>query len=313
MILTITLNTSIDKAYRLASPLVEGTVMRVAECIDNAGGKGLNVSRSVLTCGEKVLATGFAGGNNGRLLCELLDRDGVPHDFVTVENETRCCINILEPSGRSTEFLEPGREVGEDALAELEDRVAALLPEADAVTISGSIPRGLPVGAYAQLITLVKAQGVPCILDTSGDALMASLDALPTVIKPNADEIAQILGERAGSLDELARAARTMHERGIENVVVSLGGSGALMACSEGVFRGTAPQIEVVNPVGAGDTMVGALAVGMKRQLDAPERLRFAMACATANCMSASTGHFELEIAEGLLAQTVVEPMAPVA
>ncbi len=313
MILTITLNTSIDKAYRLASPLVEGTVMRVAECIDNAGGKGLNVSRSVLTCGEKVLATGFAGGNNGRLLCELLDRDGVPHDFVTVENETRCCINILEPSGRSTEFLEPGREVGEDALAELEDRVAALLPEADAVTISGSIPRGLPVGAYAQLITLVKAQGVPCILDTSGDALMASLDALPTVIKPNADEIAQILGERAGSLDELARAARTLHERGIENVVVSLGGSGALMACSEGVFRGTAPQIEVVNPVGAGDTMVGALAVGMKRQLDAPERLRFAMACATANCMSASTGHFELEIAEGLLAQTVVEPMAPVA
>ena len=109
MILTVTLNTSIDKAYRISSTLERGTVMRVAECIDNAGGKGLNASRSVATCGEKVLSTGFVGGNNGRLLCELLDRDKIPHDFVKVATETRCCVNVLEPDGLSTEFLEPGR------------------------------------------------------------------------------------------------------------------------------------------------------------------------------------------------------------
>lgn len=310
MILTITLNTSIDKAYRLASPLVDGTVMRVEECIDNAGGKGLNVSRSVLTCGEEVLATGFAGGNNGRLLCELLDRDGVPHDFVTVESETRCCINVLEPSGRSTEFLEPGREVGEESLAELEKRVSALLSSADVVTISGSIPKGLSTNAYTRLISLVKSQGKPCILDTSGNTLMASIGSLPTAIKPNADEIAQILGREVGSIDELAHAARELHGRGIEKVIVSLGGDGAIMACAEGIFRGIAPKIEVVNPVGAGDTMVGALAVGMKRRLEAPEQLRYAMACASANCLSASTGHFEMEVAERLLEQTVVERIA---
>ncbi len=313
MILTITLNTSIDKAYRLASPLVDGTVMRVEECIDNAGGKGLNVSRSVLICGEEVLATGFAGGNNGRLLCELLDRDGVPHDFVTVESETRCCINVLEPSGRSTELLEPGRKVDEGALLALEDRIASRLSSADVVTISGSIPKGLPVSAYARLVELAKSHDKPCILDTSGDALTASIGSLPTVIKPNADEIAQILGREASSPDELAHAARTLHDRGIENVVVSLGSRGALMACDEGVFRGIAPKIEVVNPVGAGDTMVGALAVGMRRHLEAPERLRFAMACATANCLSAATGRFEMEVAEGLLEQTIVEPMPPLA
>lgn len=310
MILTITLNTSIDKAYRLAAPLVDGTVMRVEECIDNAGGKGLNVSRSIMTCGEEVVATGFAGGNNGRLLRELLDRDGVPHDFVSVANETRCCINVLEPSGRSTEFLEPGRTVGLESLAQLEQKISSLLPAADVVTISGSIPEGLPTDTYSRLISLVKSHDKPCILDTSGSALMASIDSLPTAIKPNADEIAQILGKEAGPIEELADAARELRDRGIGKVIVSLGGDGSLMACAEGVFRGTAPKIEVVNPVGAGDTMVGALAVGMKRGLAAPELLRYAMACASANCLSASTGHFEMEVAERLLEQTVVERMA---
>ena len=111
MISTVTLNTSIDKAYQLACPLVDGTVMRVQTCIDNAGGKGLNAARAVATCGEKIVATGFVGGNNGRLLCELLDADGIEHDFVHVAAETRCCVNVLEPNGRSTEFLEPGRAV----------------------------------------------------------------------------------------------------------------------------------------------------------------------------------------------------------
>lgn len=309
MILTITLNTSIDKAYRIATPLVGGTVMRVEECIDNAGGKGLNVSRSVMTCGEEVLSTGFAGGNNGRLLRELLDRDGVPHDFVSVPSETRCCINILEPGGRSTEFLEPGRAVGAKSLAQLEQKVSSLLPAADIVTISGSIPPGLPANAYARLISLVKAQGRPCILDTSGATLIAALEALPTAIKPNGDEIAQILGKTADSPEELADAARELHSRGIEKVIISLGGDGAIMTCAEGTFRGIAPRIGVVNPVGAGDTMVGALAVGMKRGLGAPEQLRYAMACASANCLSASTGHFEMEVAERLLGQTAVERM----
>lgn len=310
MILTITLNTSIDKAYRLATPLVAGTVMRVAECIDNAGGKGLNVSRAVMTCGEEVLATGFAGGNNGRLLRELLDHDGVPHDFVSVESETRCCVNVLEPSGRSTEFLEAGRPVGEDALDELEGRLEGLLGAADVITISGSIPAGLPEDTYPRLISLARSHGRPCILDTSGTTLVAALDAHPTVIKPNTDEVAQAMGKEVTTADEAVGAALGLRERGIETVIVSLGSGGAIMACEEGTFRGMAPKIEIVNPVGAGDTMVGALAVAISRGLAAPERLRYAMACASANCLSASTGHFEMADALRLLGQTVVERMA---
>lgn len=309
MILTVTLNTSIDKAYRISSELVKGTVMRVTECIDNAGGKGLNASRAVATCEEDVLATGFVGGNNGRLLCELLDKDGIPHDFVSVATETRCCINVLEPDGNSTEFLEPGRAVSEAELQAFEEKLFELAHKADVVTMSGSIPAGLEQDTYARLVSKIKELGKPCILDTSGAVLERSLEAAPTMVKPNTDEIAQILGRPVSGIEEVAQAAAELHAKGIAQVVVSLGGDGALMACDSGIWRGRAPKIEVVNPVGAGDTMVGAFAAAMSKGMEAPEQLRFAMACATANCLSASTGHFDLAVAQELLEQTVVEKL----
>lgn len=311
MICTVTLNTSIDKAYQLACPLVDGTVMRVATCIDNAGGKGLNASRAIATCGEKIIATGFVGGNNGRLLCELLDADGIEHDFVSVRSETRCCVNVLEPDGRSTEFLEPGRPVTAEDVAAVEEKVAALAKQADVVTINGSVPSGAGDDIYRRLVALVRAAGTPVILDTSGALLVNSLESQPTMIKPNTDEIAAILGKKPESLDEIVDAARRVREtHGIEKVVVSLGGDGSVMACEEGVFRGRAPKIEVVNPVGSGDTMVGAFAVAMARGMSAPEQLAYAMSCASANCLTASTGHFDMAVAEELLSGTSVEKVA---
>ncbi len=311
MIATVTLNTSIDKAYQLACPLVDGTVMRVENCIDNAGGKGLNAARAVATCGERVVATGFAGGNNGRLLCELLDADGIEHDFVHIKSETRCCVNVLEPDGRSTEFLEPGRPVSGEEVAAVRAKVAEIAADADVVTFNGSVPAGAGANIYRELVGAVRAAGKPAILDTSGTLLVNSLEARPTMIKPNTDEIQAILGRKPESLDEIIAAAREVHEKcGIERVVVSLGGDGAVMACAEGVFRGRAPKIEVVNPVGSGDTMVGAFAVAMARGMALEDQLAYAMSCASANCLSASTGHFDMEVAEGLRAGTSVERVA---
>ncbi len=310
MIATVTLNASIDKAYQLACPLVDGTVMRVATCIDNAGGKGMNAARAVATCGEDVLATGFVGGNNGNLLCELLDADGIAHDFVNVTAETRCCVNVLDPNGVSTEFLEPGRPVSEQDMAAMTAKIAEVAQRADVVTFNGSAPAGVEKDVYVDLIARVREAGKPCILDTSGELLMRGIEALPTMVKPNTDEIGQILGRSVSSLDEVIAAARELHERGIAQVVVSLGGDGAVMACDEGVFRGLAPKIDVVNPVGAGDTMVGAFACAMSRGLGCAGQLAYAMSCASANCMSASTGHFDMDVARGLLAGTTVEKVA---
>ena len=307
MITTVTLNTSIDKAYSISSPLEVGTVMRVSSCIDNAGGKGLNASRAIATAGEQVLATGFVGGNNGRLLCELLERDGIPEDFVHVEAETRCCVNVLEPSGRSTEFLEPGRPVSEDEVKEVVERVARLAERSSIVTFCGSTPAGMPDDIYVRLIDVVHQSGARAILDTSGRLLERGIVAKPDLVKPNSDEIGALLGRKVENPDEVADAAVQLHERGVAQVVVSLGSKGALMACDEGVFLGTPPHIEVVNPVGSGDTMVGTFAVAMARGMGPADQLRFAMACATANCLSASTGHFELSVAEKLAPEVLVE------
>ena len=311
MISTVTLNASIDKAYQLACPLVDGTVMRVETCIDNAGGKGLNAARAVATCGEQVIATGFVGGNNGRLLCELLDADGIEHDFVHVESETRCCVNVLEPNGRSTEFLEPGRPVGSEEVARMCEKIAEIAERADVVTFNGSVPAGAGMNIYRELVSVVRAAGRPAILDTSGTLLVNSLEARPTMIKPNTDEIQAILGRKPESIDEIVAAAREVHEKcGIERVVVSLGGDGSVMACEEGVFRGRAPKIDVVNPVGSGDTMVGAFAVAIARGMSVEEQLAYAMSCASANCLSASTGHFDMEVANELRSRTSVERVA---
>ena len=311
MISTVTLNTSIDKAYQLGRPLVDGTVMRVETCIDNAGGKGLNAARAVATCGEQVLATGFVGGNNGRLLCELLDADGIEHDFVHIESETRCCVNVLEPDGRSTEFLEPGRPVGSEEVARMREKVTEIAARADVVTFNGSVPAGAGMDIYRELVSVVRAAGKPAILDTSGTLLVNSLEARPTMIKPNTDEIQAILGRKPESIDEIIDAAREVHEKcGIEKVVVSLGGEGSVMACDQGVFRGRAPKIDVVNPVGSGDTMVGAFAVAIARGMSVEEQLAYAMSCASANCLSASTGHFDMAVADELRASTSVERVA---
>ena len=311
MISTVTLNTSIDKAYQLGCPLVDGTVMRVETCIDNAGGKGLNAARAVATCGEQVLATGFVGGNNGRLLCELLDADGIEHDFVHIESETRCCVNVLEPNGRSTEFLEPGRPVGSEEVARMLEKVTEIAARADVVTFNGSVPAGAGMDIYRELVSVVRAAGKPAILDTSGTLLVNSLEARPTMIKPNTDEIQAILGRKPESIDEIIAAAREVHEKcGIEKVVVSLGGEGSVMACDQGVFRGRAPKIDVVNPVGSGDTMVGAFAVAIARGMSVEEQLAYAMSCASANCLSASTGHFDMAVADELRASTSVERVA---
>ena len=311
MIATVTLNTSIDKAYQLSCPLETGSVMRVATCIDNAGGKGLNAARAVATCGEKIVATGFVGGNNGRLLCELLDADGIEHDFVHASSETRCCVNVLEPDGRSTEFLEPGRPVSPEEVAAMREKVADIAARADVVTFNGSAPAGAGDDIYRELVAIVREAGKPAILDTSGALLVNSLDARPTMVKPNTDEICAILGRKPESIDEIVAAAREVHEsRGIEKVVVSLGGDGSVMACDEGVFRGRAPRIEVVNPVGSGDTMVGAFAVAMARGMAVEEQLAYAMSCASANCLSASTGHFDMAVAEELRSGTTVERVA---
>ncbi len=310
MITTVTMNAALDKAYFMKEQIVNGTVMRPDSCRTSAGGKGLNVARAAALCGAKVQATGLTGGFNGQQLEALLDADGIPHQFVHVEGETRCCINILDPKYGSTEYLEPGCEVS----TEEEQRFMRMFPniihDSDVVTISGSIPGGMKKDIYGRMITKAKSMGKAVILDTSGATLKQGIRSCPDVVKPNLDEIEQLFDIKIHGMQDVIRYAKGIRDMGIPYVVISLGKDGALLVCREGIFRGRPPEVEVVNTVGCGDSMVGAFAVALERKYDATQFLRFAVAVASANAMSPHTGDFDPGVVENLLERTTVEQTA---
>ena len=307
MILTVTLNASVDKAYHMTEGIQDGSVMRVASCRNSAGGKGLNVARIVRLCGAKVAATGFTGGHNGAYLEELLTADGIPHRFAHVAGETRCCLNILDPVFSSTEYLEPGCTIARDEEANFLTKLFPdVLTGCDVVTLSGSIPQGLAPDIYARMTAIARKAGKKVILDTSGEPLKAGIEALPTMIKPNADEMEMLTGRPVKNRDDLIAQAGALHDKGIPTVVISMGGDGALMVCEDGVFTGRPPKIDVVNTVGCGDSMVGAFAVAMERGLAPEEQLRYAVAVSAANALSPATGSFKQQDFEGIFSEVVV-------
>lgn len=298
MITTVTLNVSLDKAYRINTVVESGKVIRVSSCNNTAGGKGLNVSRVVDICGEKVLATGFVGGNIGNLVEELLEKDNIDNKFVHVKSETRNCINILDENNISTEFLESGEMIYDNEVEKFISEFDKIIDLSDVITISGSIPKGVPIDIYSTLIKMIKEKGKKVILDTSNQPLKEGIKALPTMIKPNSEEIEMLLGLSISNKTELLESAVNLHKKGIELVVVSLGKDGALLVCDEGIYHGKPPKLEVVNTVGCGDSMVAAFAVGLSRGYSYKECLKYAISISAANAMSLSTGSFEKEMAE---------------
>lgn len=306
MITTVTLNASIDKAYHMNEKIENGTVMRVAECRNSAGGKGLNVARVIRLCGSNVQATGLVGGYNGKYLEALLDKDQIAHRFGHVDGETRSCINILDPVYKSTEYLEPGFTVKKEDLDQYLAEFPDIIKDSDVVTISGSAPSGVSKDIYKKLVELVKAQGKAVLLDTSGDLLKNGIQAKPTLIKPNQDEIEALFSEPVTSRVDVIARAKQLHAQGIPYVVISLGGDGALLVCDDGVFQAVPPKIDVVNTVGCGDSMVGAFAVALEQKKAPAEALKYASAVGTANALSPNTGDFDPEILPKLLDGTKV-------
>ncbi len=306
MITTVTMNAALDKAYFMKTQIVNGTVMRLDSCRTSAGGKGVNVARAAARCGAKVKATGLAGGFNGQQLEALLDKDGIAHQFWHVESETRCCINILDQEYGSTEYLEPGCEISASEEQQFMQRYPDIIQDSHVVTISGSIPRGMKKDIYGRMVTVAKAMGKAVILDSSGETLKQGIQSCPTVVKPNQEEIEQLFGIKIHSMQDVIRYAERIRKIGIPYVVTSLGKEGALLVCEEGVFHGKPPEVEVVNTVGCGDSMVGAFAVALERKFEAKKSLRYAVAVATANAMSPNTGDFDPENLENLLEQVAV-------
>lgn len=308
MIITVTLNPSIDVAYQLDAFQLDG-VNRVQEARKTAGGKGLNVTRVLQQLGDPVLATGFLGGGLGQVLAQKLDRQGIGHSFQEIAGETRNCVAVLH-QGQQTEILEQGPEISPEEAQAFTAHFKELLAEAQWVVFSGSLPKGLPVDFYVSLIALCQEAGVGVLLDTSGASLEAVLEssARPNLIKPNLEELSQLVG-REVSLDLADLKALLAHERfaGIDWIVVSLGAAGAFAKHGDNYYRVRIPKIEVVNPVGSGDSTVAGLASGLLEGLADADVLKRGNLLGMLNAQEEATGFVNLDKAADLLEKIEVE------
>lgn len=310
MILTVTLNAAIDKRY-VVEEVRTGEVNRVKECVYTPGGKGLNVSKPAAIYGAEVTATGFVGGHAGHYIEDALEPFGIKSAFYHMEAESRSCINIWDEKNQlQTEFLEPGFTVTEADFERFLEHFQGLAADADVVTISGSVPKGLDGTAYQRMVKLVREAGKPVILDTSGKLLEQGIKAAPTMIKPNLDEIRMLTGKDCTDLEEIIEAAKVLHGRGIRIVTVSLGGDGAVVVSDEGAYRARVPRIHAVNTVGCGDSMTAGFALGLSEGLCVKKTLRKASAVSAAAAMREETGFFVKEDMERLLPQIEIIELA---
>ncbi|MEU3536716.1 1-phosphofructokinase family hexose kinase [Streptomyces murinus] len=302
MILTVTLNTALDLTYRVRS-LRPHASHRVSEVIERPGGKGVNVGRVLAALGHEVTVTGFAGGGTGRAVRDgLAGTGGLTDALVPVAGATRRTIAVVdEHSGDTTQLNEPGPQIAPAEWATFLDRYTELLSGASAVALCGSLPPGVPVGAYAGLIRTARSLGVPVLLDTGGEPLRRGVAARPDIIKPNADELAEL----TGSHDPL-RATESARRRGAHTVIASLGPNGLLATTPEGRWRATPPGRVHGNPTGAGDSAVAALLSGLVTHLPWPMRLTHAIALSAATVRAPAAGEFDRATYEGLLERVSV-------
>ncbi|MEU1251809.1 1-phosphofructokinase family hexose kinase [Streptomyces chartreusis] len=302
MILTVTLNTALDITYRVRA-LRPHASHRVSEVTERPGGKGLNVARVLAALGHEVTVTGFTGGATGRMVQERLTGvPGVVDALLPVSGSTRRTIAVVdERTGDTTQLNEPGPTVTPAEWSAFQEAYDDLVASASVVALCGSLPPGVPVGAYAGLVRSAKAAEVPVLLDTSGEALRRGVAARPDIIKPNADELAEL----TGSHDPL-RATQDARRRGARTVVASLGKSGLLAVTPEGRWQATPPTRLHGNPTGAGDAAVAGLLSGLVEKLPWPDRLTRATALSAATVVSPTAGEFDRATYEEFLNRVAV-------
>ncbi|MCI2955542.1 tagatose-6-phosphate kinase [Staphylococcus caprae] len=295
MILTLTLNPSVDISYPL-DELHINTVNRIQDVSKTAGGKGLNVTRVLSQLNEHVVATGFLGGKIGEFIAEKLNHNQVEHSFFKIKGETRNCIAILH-NGNQTEILEQGPTIATDESKGFLKHLNDLILKAEAVVISGSLPKGLESNYYSKIIDICHENAKPVVLDCAGETLKLALQNThkPTVIKPNIEELSQLISlELNESTEELKNALNHQLFSKIEWIIVSLGANGAFAKHNQRFYKVNIPSIKVLNPVGSGDSTVAGIASAIVHHESDEHLLKKANTLGMLNAQEAQTGYVNM-------------------
>jgi 1-phosphofructokinase len=289
MIRTMTLNPAVDKTIEI-DDFKLGIVNRVKSIRQDAGGKGINVSKVIKSLGYKSKAVGILSGSTGNFIKGYLDTEDIENDFLMTEGETRTNIKIVDKINHTnTDVNENGPFISEKDLEKVKDKLLDDLNDKSVVVFSGSVPKNVDKNIYRILIEKAKEKGAKTILDADGELLENGIKAGPYMIKPNIHELEALFSKKIENYEDIVFFSGKLLKNGIEIIAVSLGENGALFIKKDVVVLVHGIKADVVSTFGAGDSMVAALAVSLDNNFDFEKSIKLAVACGTANVTTSGT------------------------
>jgi 1-phosphofructokinase len=259
MIVTVTPNPSLDRTVHLETFVHRG-VNRVHHALREPSGKGVNVALALHTAGTETIAVLPLGGPAGHELAELLDATGLPVRIIPIVGAVRSNLSLVEADGSTTKVNEPGPLLSQAEVVAVIEEAIKVSKRGGWLAYCGSLPEGFTSAHLSEAIQAGRAAGRHVVVDTSDEPLQAMLasreEQLPTVVKPNTHELAAATSRTISTVGEVVEAAELLLRRGVETVLVSMGGDGAILLDRSGAIQGRAPVPRVINTVGAGDSFL---------------------------------------------------------
>jgi 1-phosphofructokinase len=289
MIITVTLNPALDKTIEIDEFKID-SVNRIVSTRVDAGGKGINVSKVIKELQYKSLALGFLGGSSGSQIKNYLDDLNIDNEFLLVKGETRTNLKIIDKVNKThTDINENGPSLGKQDIINIKEKIMQHCKEDSLVVLSGSVPNEVSTSIYGEIIKDVKNKGGKVILDAEGELLMDGIKAGPYMVKPNIDELEKAFGISINNEEKIIETAKKILEFGVKYVVISLGSEGSIFISADTVAKVKGIKVQVKSTVGAGDSMVAALAVAVEKDYSLEEAIKLACATSTANVMTEGT------------------------
>lgn len=309
MIYTVTLNPAIDKTAYIPG-FCAGGVNRVQTLREDAGGKGINVSKCLKALGAQSVAAVILAGETGKHLENLLKQERLEILPVQTAGQTRTNLKIVDAeAGQNTDINEPGPGADEAVLQTLLNCICEKIIPGDIVILSGSLPVGAPKDVYRRWIEKFHTLGARVILDADGEAMAQGVKAAPDMVKPNETELARLLGRPMETEEEYLAAGKELLAMGISHVVISLGGDGAIFLWEDAVYRAAGLSVPVQSTVGAGDSVVAAMAYGMEKDMPRQEQIALAMAMGAASVMQSGSQAPDMNAVKTLAQQVKIKTL----
>ncbi len=310
-VVTITLNPALDLTGDLDA-LNVGSISLVKKSSLHPAGKGVNVARVLSDLGADVTVSGFLGADNQEMFAQLFEQIGANDQFIRVNGSTRINVKLVERNGEVSDINFPGIQIDQAAINEFEAKLDTLCQDHEYFVFAGSLPPGVSPELCAKWLETLHQRGKKVLFDSSRQALAAGMEAKPWLIKPNDEELSEFVGQVLTTPKQCQLAAQTLADKGIENIVVSMGSQGVMWLNQGQWLQATPPKMSVVSTVGAGDTLVAGLCWGHMQQLEKSELISFATALSALAVTQVGVGVNDINQVRTLQKQTTVKPLSDV-